>query len=278
MTQRDGRRSPAADGDNAARPAAPAGGGRRSPDADGRGYTARPAHPAGGGRQRIKPGLVIAAAARAGRRYWRPILLLAIPVSIVGSGLEAVVDHYVDPSDALLSVGATLGSTGVTLLGTVLLSGFVCRLVGVAEHDLEPKTFLEVARSLPWWRLVAADLLFALAVVIGLLLLVLPGLAALTLLAVIGPVIEIEHRRVLPAARRSVQLTRRHLASVLLLATLPLVVVSELEAIAPEPHGAGEIVGLLVARGLVEGLAEACVSLLLVELCFQLIEASPRSG
>jgi hypothetical protein len=256
MAHGEGRRSPAAEGDDDARPAVPA---------------------AGGGLQRIKPGLVIAVAARAGRRYWLPILGLAIPVSIVGSGLEVVVDHYVDPSDALLSVGAALGSTGVTLLGTVLLSGFVCRLVGVAEHDLAPKTFLEVARSLPWWRLVAADILFAAAVVIGLLLLVLPGLAALTLLAVIGPVVEIEHRRVWPAARRSVQLTRRHLGSVLLLATIPLIAVSELEAIAPEPHTAGATVATLAVRGLAEGIAEACVALVLVELCFQLIDASPRS-
>jgi hypothetical protein len=48
-----------------------------------------------------------------------------------------VIDHYVDPSDALLSVGTALGSTGVTLLGTVLLSGYVCRLVGAAEHGRE---------------------------------------------------------------------------------------------------------------------------------------------
>ena len=224
----------------------------------------------------MKPGLVIAAAVRAGRRYWLQILALAIPVSVVGSGLEIVIDHYVDPSDALLSVGAALGSTGVTLLGTVLLSGFVCRLVGAAEHGREPMTLLEVARSLPWWRLVAADVVFAVAVVIGLVLFVVPGLAALTLLAVIGPIIEIEHRRVFPAARRSAQLTRRNLGSVVLLATVPLVAVSELEAIAPEPHRAGEIVGFLIVRGLAEGIVEACVAVILVELCFQLIDAAPR--
>lgn len=221
--------------------------------------------------------MVIAVAARAGRRYWLQILALAIPVSVVGSGLEIVIDHYVDPRDAVLSVGAALGSTGVTLLGTVLLSGFVCRLVGAAEHGREPTTLLQVARSLPWWRLVAADVLFAIAVVVGLVLFVVPGLAALTLLAVVGPIIEIEHRQVLPAARRSAQLARRHLGSVVLLATVPLLAVSELEAIAPEPHRAGEIVGFLVVRGLAEGIVEACVAVILAELCFQLIDAAPRS-
>jgi peptide/nickel transport system permease protein len=76
-------------------------------------------------------------------------------------------------------------------------------------------------------------------------LLVVPGLAVLTLLAVVGPVIEIEHRRVFAALRRSAQLTRHHIASVLLLATVPLLVVAELEAIAPNPDRGGEIAEFL---------------------------------
>lgn len=273
MAHSDGRRSARGRGDDRVPPAEPARTGIPPPDKDGPDVAA--AHPAN--QRRVRPGTVIAAAARALRRCWRPILAVAIPVSVVGSGLEVVIDHYVDPSDGLLSVGATLGSTGVTLLGTVLLSGFVGRLVGAAEHGREPMTFLQIARSLPWRRLIAADVLFAVAVVVGLLLLVVPGLAALTLLAVIGPVIEIEHRRVLEAARRSVQLTRRHAGSVLLLATIPLVAASQLEAMAPEPHKAAEIVGFLLVRGLAEGIVEACVAALLVELCFRLIDAAPRS-
>jgi hypothetical protein len=111
-----------------------------------------------------------------------------------------LIDHYVNPSDALLSLSASLGSTGISLLGTVLLSGFVCRLAGATEHGWGALTFLRVARSLQWRQLIAADVLVVLAVVGGFLLLVVPGLGALTLLAVVGPVIEIEHRKVLPAA------------------------------------------------------------------------------
>ena len=184
-----------------------------------------------------------------------------------------------DPSDATLSTGAALGSTGVATAGTVLLSGFVCRLVGAAGHGLERLTFAQVARSLPWWRLIAADLLVTLAVVCGLVLLVLPGLAALTLLAIVGPVIEIEHRRLFAAFRRSVQLTRRHIWTVLLLATAPLVAVAGLESIAPDPHHGGEIAWFLLVRGLAEGIAEACIAVLLVELSFELVAAqAPGAG
>ena len=47
-------------------------------------------------------------------------------------------------------------------------------------------------------------------VVVGLVLLVLPGLILLTWFALVGPVIEIEHRRVGEAFRRSRALVRRH--------------------------------------------------------------------
>ena len=79
----------------------------------------------------------------------------------------------------------------------------------------------------------------------------------------------------LPAARRSAQLTRRHPGSVLLLATIPLVVVAELEAVASDPHRVSEIITLLLVRGPAEGIVEACVAVILVELCFQLIAATP---
>ena len=54
-------------------------------------------------------------------------------------------------------------------------------------------------RSLPWGSLILADLLVALIVVVGLVALIIPGLIAITLLAVVGPVIEIEHRPAWPA-------------------------------------------------------------------------------
>jgi hypothetical protein len=271
MAEHEGRRLARAGGDDQA------GATARTPDGNSGADSSRPevdprSEARHGQRQRIRPGQVMAAAARAGRRYWKQILAVAIPVSLISSGLEILVDHYVDPSDALLSVSATLGSTGISLLGTVLLSAFACRLVAAAEHRREPLTVLQVARSLPWWRLIAADVLVSLAVVAGLVLLVVPGVAVLTLLAVVGPVIEIEHRGVFAALRRSAQLTRHHIGSVLLLATAPLLVVAELEAIAPDPDRPGEIAEFLLVRGLAEGVVEACLAIILCELCFQLID------
>src|SRR5215469_16314301 len=78
---------------------------------------------------RLRPGVILAAAARAGYRDWWRILALAIPISLLSAGAEMLVDHYVDPADAVPSLAASLSTTGISLIGTVLLSGFVCRLI-----------------------------------------------------------------------------------------------------------------------------------------------------
>ena len=228
--------------------------------------------------ERLHPGTIIAAAARAGRQHWWRILGVAVPVSLVGSAVEVLVDHYVDPSDALLSAGATIAATGVSLLGTILLAGFISRLVGMAEHGRDPVTFRQVVRSLPWLRLLGADVLVSVAALAGLVLAIVPGIAILTLLSVVCPVIEIEDRRVIAAIRRSAQLTRRHIWTVVLLATLPLLASGELETIAPEPGHVGDIAEFVAIHGLAEGIMEAAIALVLVELCFQLIDAARRDA
>ena len=221
---------------------------------------------------------VLSAAAYAGRRYWRQILAIAIPVAVISAGLEIVLAHFLDPSDAPLSLSASLAVTGISILGTVLLSGIVCSLVGAAVHGGERHPLADTARSLPWKRLVVADILVTIMVIIGLVLFVLPGLAILTLLAVVGPVIEIEHRPVRGAFRRSARLVRQHLGLVILLGTVPIGLSAELEALAPEPDRAGEIAGFLLIRGVATGIVEACLALLLVELCFHLIDSDRRNG
>ena len=92
-------------------------------------------------------------------------------------------------------------------------------------------------RSLPWGALIRADLLVAAIIVLGVLALVIPGLIAMNLLAVVGPVIEIEERRPWAGLRRSAQLVRPHFWKVALIGTLPVLVASGLESALPDPEG-----------------------------------------
>ena len=233
---------------------------------------------------------IVEAAARSARRDGWRILAVAVTVSVVTALAEIAVDHLINPNDLTLSLLAGISAAAVSILGTVFLSGFLARLVraanhGAANHGAKRVTIGQVARDLPWFRLIRADLLVVLIIILGTLALVIPGLVAFTLLAVTGPAIEIENRKVLAALRRSAHLVRHHFWPVVLLATVPVMVASEVESIAPEPSGAGEILEVLAVRGILEGALEAAIGLVLVELCYRLIaldsrspSASPASG
>jgi predicted secreted protein len=215
---------------------------------------------------------LLAAAYRAARHDpWR-ILAVAVAVSLLTVLADIALTNLIDHSDLSLTVVGELASTSLEVLGSVFLSGFLCRIVGTAEHGMEHPSIGQVAKNLPWRRLILADLLVVALVVLGLIALVIPGLIAITLLAIVGPVIEIEDKPVRAALRRSAHLVRPKFWWVVLLATLPLLVVSEVESLAPEPHSVRAALETIAIRGFGTGVLEAVITLVLVELAFQLIE------
>ena len=108
-----------------------------------------------------------------------------IAVTIVVTAVEIAVDHLLSHSGLAPALFGALGSSGISLLGAVFLAGFLSRLVS-AEHGTGQARIGDVLRSLPWGALIAADLLTALIVVVGFVLLIIPGLIALNLLVVVG--------------------------------------------------------------------------------------------
>jgi hypothetical protein len=149
---------------------------------------------------------------------------------------------------------------------------------GATEHEktgpaADGSRIRDVLRSLPWGSLILADLLATLIIVVGLVALIIPGLIAITLLAVVGPVIELEHQPALAGLRRSVHLVRPHFWPVAAFATLPLLLANGIVAFLPDPSGTTDVVTTLVVRSVGEGILESAVGLLLVELCYRLIAA-----
>ncbi len=172
---------------------------------------------------RFRP--IAAAVAHTARRHaWR-ILVVSIAVSAVTVAAELAADHLLDRADLTTALVGALSTSTLSLLGAVFLSGFLCRLVSVTEHGAtehgttehgktehgstehegkpehettrqaaDGSRIRDVLRSLPWGSLILADLLTTLIIVAGLVALIIPGLIAITLLAVVGPVIEIEHQ------------------------------------------------------------------------------------
>ena len=235
---------------------------------------------------------IAAAVVHTARRHaWR-ILVVSITVSAVTVAAELAADHLLDRADVTTALIGALSTSTLSLLGAVFLSGFLCRLVsstehgatehgsaehGATEHETGPAAdgsrIRDVLRSLPWGSLILADLLATLIIVVGLVALIIPGLIAITLLAVVGPVIELEHQPALAGLRRSVHLVRPHFWPVAAFATLPLLLANGIAAFLPDPSGTTDVVTTLVVRSVGEGILESAVGLLLVELCYRLIAA-----
>ena len=179
------------------------------------------------------------------RRYWRFLLLLALAIFVPLGFVEALLEEVeIDGGGVAIVAGIGVALVGV-LVGEVLYGGAVAALIAKTP-DGETPALGHLLRRLPWARLIMADVLYSVAVIIGLILLIVPGLILLAVLSPLATVIELEDRRVLPAFRRSRELVRGHLWTVLAL-TLSLTVVGELVV-----EGTASLAHAALGEGLLE--------------------------
>jgi hypothetical protein len=137
-------------------------------------------------------------------------LIVFVPLGL----LEAIDDRIhqveldeVDDLTALAIVAVTFVHAGTSLIGEIFYSGVVA--AGVSEtRGAERHTLRVIARRVPYGRLVVVDFLYALIVIVGVLLAVIPALVFFTWFALAGPVVKLERRRPLDAMRRSRALVR----------------------------------------------------------------------
>ncbi|MFN8113539.1 MAG: hypothetical protein U0R51_10105 [Solirubrobacterales bacterium] len=158
----------------------------------------------------------IVAGISAGYRYdWRLLLgaglLVFIPVGLI-SALDPFDGYSIEEWDGARSVGILiliLTQSTVSLLGAVFYSGIVAAGEERRRHGVH-HGIRDVARNLPYWTLILADIAFVLAIALGFLFLVLPGFIFVIWFALIAPVIEIEERGVIASFRRSREMVRGH--------------------------------------------------------------------
>jgi Mn2+/Fe2+ NRAMP family transporter len=94
------------------------------------------------------------------------------------------------------------------LFGPVVYAGYLDEAVGheyFRGHRVRLRTILQ---TLPWGRLVVADLILVVGTAIGLALFVVPGLIWLTLLTLVGPVLVQERHGLSDGFRRTFGLAR----------------------------------------------------------------------
>lgn len=161
-----------------------------------------------------------------------PLLGSALIIFIPFGLLDAVVDPLAQIGDfdtaptITLAVAGTLASVLLLLLGDVFYAGIVSAMVSAHRRGVDHSWRTALAH-LPVARLVVADVLYAFAVIVGLLLLVVPGIVILVRYALVPPAIEIEGRSVIDAFRRSAEIVRPRVWLVGLI-VLPLSIGSEL--------------------------------------------------
>lgn len=165
---------------------------------------------------------VRAVAASVGRVYrasWLELLVLGlalfVPLGLLtalapGDGIE--IQRLDDPRlIPIVAVGAA--QVIAPLIGTVLFAGIVTSAVR-RERGGDGHRLREIARDLPYGRLIAADILLVLAFGFGLLLFLIPGIVALVWFSLVAPVIEQEDTTVRDGFRRSRGLVRGHFRQV----------------------------------------------------------------
>jgi hypothetical protein len=154
---------------------------------------------------------------------WLPLLLLIgafvfIPVGLLHALAETLQKGAVEfgsweeiAGTVLLVV--VLAITG--LLGEVFYTGALAALMTGEHEDHEPPSLREIAREVEYGRLILIDVIYALVVAVGFILLFVPGVMAFVFLALAAPLVEIEGRGARDALRHSIRLVRGRFLTVL---------------------------------------------------------------
>lgn len=182
---------------------------------------------------------VVGGAARVCRSRWRELLILGIalfvPLGLLtalapGDGLE--IERFDDPN-LIPIVALGIAQVVAPLIGTVFFAGLASSAV-MRDRGGEGHGAWEVARTLPYGKLVAADVLLIFAMTFGLLLFIVPGVMALVWFCLVAPVIEHEDLKVRAAFGRSRELVRGHFRQVAVLVVPAVLLQSVIEGVAEE--------------------------------------------
>jgi hypothetical protein len=224
-------------------------------------------------RHAIRGRQVLAGAAHAGRVHWQRVLVAALIVFGISAVAETASDALVADSAAAVAVPIGVCAFAIDLFGEVFFTGLLERMVGQARYGAPEQGVLTVLRTLPYRRLIVADILVTVLVALGYLALVVPGVVLFTLLCLAAPIVNIEGKSALGAMRRSAQLARGRFGLTLILVVVPFSIADWIgttvqDVVHGEPLWLDLVVRLVVTIVIAIG-----TGLVQVELTYRLIEA-----
>jgi hypothetical protein len=205
-------------------------------------------------------------------------LVLFIPPPLLIALLQPVRESLEADPALVRGLGYALGLlmvAAIRLLGPVVYAGYLDEAVGREYFGGERLYLPQVLRSLPWLRLVAADMILVVGTAIGLSLLIVPGLVYVTLFSLVGPVIVQERHGIVEGFRRTYQLSRPAWRMIVVLVVALLAVESIVHEIVHEfVHDYG-LTFQLMAEWAVAAIVGGVVGLIEVALATELMARSP---
>jgi hypothetical protein len=166
---------------------------------------------------------VLAAAFRTYRRRFGVIVGAAIVVFGISALVDVLTDVLADQfGDNPGLIALLLTVAGLAVLGTEFFAGLTDRIAGQEERGHPRQPLGQILRTLPYGRLILADVLLALGTLVLSFALLVPGMIFFTFHSLVGPALVMEDRKVISAFRRSRQLVRGHFWLVFVLVTLPI--------------------------------------------------------
>jgi len=201
-------------------------------------------------------------------------LILFVPPPFLAIVLDGLRESLEADPRLIRGLGYVIGLVVVgmiRLFGPVVYAGYLDEAVGHEYFHGERKRFSEVLRSLPWLRLVVADIILVVGTGIGLVLFVVPGLIFLTLFTLVGPVIVQEGHGVIGGFRRTFQLTREAWLMILALVVALLAAESIIHEIVHEALHHSSLLVQLGGAWIVAALIGGAVGLVEVALATELM-------
>lgn len=231
--------------------------------------------------RRVRAGAILREAFATYRRRLRRVAGCALALLVPLAVLETVAVFVSDlASDELGHVPAWavlfgLLTGALAALGGVFYSGLIDRVVASDRLGEPEHTIREVIETLPYWRLITADVLLVAMTILGLILLVIPGVVAFTLFCLVGPLIVSEDLGVRAAFRRSAALVRQHFWLTFGLVSVPLVLEHELIAVVEHMDLEHDVVVILALHVVFAVAVTAFVALVQVTLAYELSGRHP---
>ncbi len=167
---------------------------------------------------------------------------------------------------------------GASALGLTFYAGMLERLVGSVERNEPAQPVVQVLRTLPWLRLLLAEVILVVIGGVAAALIVVPGLVVDTLFALVGPLINLLDSSVPDAFRDSLKLVWPHFVLVFCMIALPLAIEHEVLVLVADlvPHE--KIVLVFLSNFVLGALCGIALGLIEVTLAERLVRGAHGPG